>query len=166
MKMSTLQIGRNQFENEFPAWGWVSGHLRTLIWSTGHWLKVWRCPTPKILLFSSWYFMQIVWWESIGHLRTLSQRCPMLRIKVWRCPETRTRAGNSSSNWPIQNPLESVTLIFYPKIVNPKPVPQAMVICCRSPKIWISGSHAEWRHERRYNGSCSESYENSGKCLS
>ena len=40
------------------------------------------------------------------------------------------------------------------------------VTCCRSPKIWISGSHAEWRHERRYNGSCSESYENSGKCLS
>ena len=60
--------------------------------------------TPKILLFSSWYFMQIGCQESVGHLRTLSQRCPMLRIKVWRCPETRTRAGNSSSYWAIQNP--------------------------------------------------------------
>ena len=40
----------------------------------------------------------------VGHLRTLSWRCPTLRIKVRRCPETRTRAGNSSSYWAIQNP--------------------------------------------------------------
>ena len=87
--------------------GRVSGHLRTLIRGVGHLqLKVQRCPTPKILLFSSWYFIQIGWWESVGHIQTLSQRCPMLRIKVWRCPETRTRAGNSSSYWAIQNPLK------------------------------------------------------------
>ena len=54
-----------QFEDEFPAWGRVSGHL----------------------------------W-------TLSRRCPTLRIKVRRCPETRTRAGNSSSYWAIQNPRD------------------------------------------------------------
>ena len=38
--------------------------------------------TPKILLFSSRYFMQIGWQESVGHLRTLSRRCPTFRIKV------------------------------------------------------------------------------------
>ena len=31
-----------QFEVEFPARGWVSGHLRTLIW---------RCPTKNIIVF-------------------------------------------------------------------------------------------------------------------
>ena len=34
-----------------------------------------------------------------GHLRTLIRSVGHLRLKVWRCPETRPRAGNSSSNW-------------------------------------------------------------------
>ena len=63
--------------------------------------------TPKILLFSSWYFMQIGWWESVGHLQTLSWSCPTFQIKVQRCPQTRTRAGNSSSYWAVQNPHEA-----------------------------------------------------------
>ena len=49
--------------------------------------------------------MQIGWVGSVGHLRTISRRYPMLlTVKVWRCPETRTRAGNSSSYWATQNP--------------------------------------------------------------
>ena len=35
-----------QYEDEFPGWVRVSGHLQTLIQSIGHlWLKVRRCPT-------------------------------------------------------------------------------------------------------------------------
>ena len=65
--------------------------------------------TPKILLlFSFWYFMQKGRAGSIGPLPTLSWRCPMPRIKVWRCPETRTRAGNSFSYWAIQNQLNQL----------------------------------------------------------
>ena len=69
--------------------------------------------TPKILLFSSWYFMQIGWQESIAHLWTLSQRCPTLWIKVRRCPETRSRAGNSSSYLAVQNPPLGIPLKRY-----------------------------------------------------
>ena len=36
-----------------------------------------------------------------GHLQTLIQSVRHLRIKVWRCRETRPRAGNSSSNWAV-----------------------------------------------------------------
>ena len=47
----------------------------------------------KISLFSSRYFMQIDVF-AVGHLW----------IKVRRCLETRPRAGNSTSNWGVQNP--------------------------------------------------------------
>ena len=67
---------------------------------------------PKILLFSYWFFMQIGWAGSIGHLWTLSQRCSTLWIMVWRCPETRTWAGNPSSYWAIQNPIKFRGLCF------------------------------------------------------
>ena len=68
--------------------------------------------TPKILLFSSWYFMQMAWWESIGHLRTLSQRCPMLWIKVWRCPETHARLGTRPCTEPFRICQRWNTLIY------------------------------------------------------
>ena len=62
-----------QYEDEFPARVWVSGHHRTLIRSIGHLrLKVWRCPTNV--------------WTS-----------PNLKSE-YRTPPN---YGNSSSNWAV-----------------------------------------------------------------
>ena len=73
----------------------LNSEVSTLVWTTLTLNS--EASNPKILLFSYWFFLQIGWAGSIGLLRTLSWRCSTLRIKVCRCPETRTRAGNSSS---------------------------------------------------------------------
>ena len=89
-----------QYEDEFPAQVWVSGHLQTLIWSIGHlWLKVWMCPTLSRQPICMKYLDQNNNTLGVGHLLTLSRRCPMFWIKVQRCSETLPRAGNSSSIW-------------------------------------------------------------------
>ena len=37
-------------------------------------------------------------------MKTIIFGCKHFRIKVWKCPEPRPRAGNSPSNWAVQNP--------------------------------------------------------------
>ena len=69
-------------------WGRVSSS-RTSCWTPPNLNS--EVSNPKILSFSYWFFMQIGWAGSVGHLQTLSRRCPTLRIKVRRCPETRPR---------------------------------------------------------------------------
>ena len=55
---------------------------RVCSWRTCFWTSPNINSNPKILLFSYWFFMQIGWLGSIGHLWTLSRRCSMLQIKI------------------------------------------------------------------------------------
>ena len=65
------------------------------------WLKVWRCPTLPAHPICIKYQDENNNILGIGHFQTLSQRYPMLQIKVRSCPESRPWPGNSSLNWAV-----------------------------------------------------------------
>ena len=56
----------------------LNSEASTLIWTSPNFNS--EVSKPKILLFSYWFFIQIGWVGSVGHLRTLSVLCSELRF--------------------------------------------------------------------------------------
>ena len=63
-----------------------------------------KSKNSNFLLFTKW-LPALDWftaWITLG-----IGLCGHFRIKVWKCPEPLPRAGNSTSNWAVQNALQS-----------------------------------------------------------
>ena len=100
---------KDNYKNENLKWTYknaksgciLSGSVRGRVSSSR--TRFWTLPnlnlevsTPKILLFSYWFFMQIGWtaftaWISLG-----IRLCRHFQIKVWKCPNTQTLPNKGS----------------------------------------------------------------------